>query len=516
MNKKDRLLALQYSLYERIRNRIYNITGPDTEEILEYEHSFLSSLPNAHADGVISKFKSDAERCKFILFGDFHALPSNQQDFLDLINYLFYKKNDKKIVIALECFSIDDQVHIDNYLLGNCDEKKFLSSSEYVKNWGFPWPPIKKILDFAKKNKLPVVGVNVGKGESFSLSERDRVFAQHLLNTMEKYDGYKLAYLVGEHHLSTDHLPKQIIDRSKHKVSQDDLMVVLSNTDKYYFASLEEATDKASTLFNLGGNNYCILDTPPWGKWLSYLVWQEHVLMQPGCETCAHPWAKYGEEQCCYDTEDYFLECFSFFMKYFGEGESYQSICNYFNRIITVEKEYFKGHGMDDSWEYYRFQHFDSAYFSEKKIIYWKPLSWRGIVSAIAQCLALKQPLEVSQGDKNIFDENIKVSLTYYSFESIFNPVGFLNQSWIKKNLFGHGNSFVLREKRPISKYCRSQYHPYLQSHGIGQSLASILNQGFQSEDHSYTYLHKLLHSGSSKGFSFLSELDDIVEKKHA
>ncbi|NRA44948.1 MAG: ChaN family lipoprotein [Oligoflexales bacterium] len=510
MNKKDRLLALQYSLYERIRNRIYNITGPDSEEILEYEHSFLSSLPDAHSDGSVSEFRNDLESSPFVLVGDFHALPSNQQDYLDLLNYLYFNKNKKKLVVALECFSIDDQDPIDSYLLGEIDEKEFLTLSGYAKNWGFPWDPIKKILDFARNQNLPVVGVNVGRGESFSLSQRDYVFAKHLLKAIKKYEGYQLIYLVGEHHLSTDHLPKQIVENSGGEYLYEDLMVILSNTDKYYFASLEEASEKPSTLFKLGKRNYCILDTPPWGKWLSYLVWQEH------CDTCVHPWIKYGEEQFAYDTDDYFLECFNFFQKYFGEGESYPALCNLFNRIIAVEEGYFKGHEMENTWGFKRFQHFDSAYFPDKKIIYWRPLSWRGIISAIAQCLAFKPVANNLTSEQTRFNENVNACLAYYSFESIFNPVGFLNQSWIKKVLFGQGSSFLLNENRPGSKYFSSHFHPYLFSHGIGQSLANLLNKGFQNEEKCYAHLHKILKSDELIGLSFMPEIDKLQRKKQA
>ncbi|MFK7824749.1 MAG: ChaN family lipoprotein [Oligoflexales bacterium] len=516
MNKKDRLLALQYSLYERIRSRIYNITGPDPEELLEYEHSFLSKLPNTHSDGQIAKFKKSVDKCQFILFGDFHALPSNQQDYLDLLIYQYHKKNQKKIIIALECFSIDDQAHIDAYMLGDCDEKSFLTVSEYARNWGFPWQPIKKILDFARKHHLPVIGINVGKGESFSLSQRDKIFAQHLLKAVKKYEGYKLLYLVGEHHLSIDHLPRQIVEQSKGKYSSNDLMVVLSNTDKYYFASLEEAHDKASTCFYLGENNYCILDTPPWGKWLSYLVWQEHVLMQPGCDTCVHPWAKHGEEQCCYDTDEYFLECFGFFLKYFGEGESYQALCNYFNRVVAVEKEYFRGHEMENTWAFYRFEHFDSAFFPDKKIIYWKPLSWRGMISAIAQCLSLKNKSNKDHDSEDFFYENVKASLSFYSILSMFNPLGFLDQSWIKKNLLGYGNRFLFEENIPINRFFSAQFNPYLYSHGIGQSLANMLNKNFHNQDHCYDYVHKLLKTDEVIWPSMISDLEKLNPKKHA
>ena len=516
MNKKDRLLALQYSLYERVRNRIYNITGPDPEELLEYEHSFLSKLPDVHTEGQIFKFKKSLDTCRLIFFGDFHALPSNQQDYLDLLNYLYFKKNNKKLIVALECFSIDDQPYIDAYILGKCDEKEFLTASEYAKNWGFPWQPIKKILDFAKNHNLPVVGTNVGKGESFSLSQRDNVFAKHLLTAINEFEGYKLLYLVGEHHLSTDHLPRQIIEQSGGKYNENDQMVILSNTDKYYFTSLEEATDKASTFFSLGKHNYCILDTPPWGKWLSYLVWQEHVLMQPGCDTCVHPWAKHGEEQCCYDTDEYFVECFNFFLKYFGEGETYQTLCNYFNRVVTVEKEYFRGHEMENTWAYHRFQHFDSAFFPEKKIIYWKPLSWRGMISAIAQCLVLKSKTSSLHDTEAFFYENVKASLAYYSFLSMFNPVGFLNQSWIKKNLLGHGNRFMLEKNSTMDRFFSSVYSPYLHSHGIGQSLANLLNKHFQNREHSYDYVHRLLKADENIWPVLISDLEKLDYKKHA
>jgi uncharacterized iron-regulated protein len=69
-----------------------------------------------------------------------------------------------KLAIGMEMFPHSSQAALDAFVAGTIDEPEFLKKSGYFKNWGFDYRFYRDILDYARANKLPVVGLNLDKG----------------------------------------------------------------------------------------------------------------------------------------------------------------------------------------------------------------------------------------------------------------------------------------------------------------------------------------------------------------
>ncbi|MBI5741439.1 MAG: ChaN family lipoprotein [Nitrospirae bacterium] len=96
---------------------------------------------------------------KIIYVGESHTETSHHAVQLDVITGLFRKNN--KIAIGMEMFQRPFQQPLDSFIAGDTDEAVFLKSSEYFKRWIFDYNLYKAILDFARREKIPVVALNL-------------------------------------------------------------------------------------------------------------------------------------------------------------------------------------------------------------------------------------------------------------------------------------------------------------------------------------------------------------------
>jgi aminopeptidase N len=108
-----------------------------------------------------------------------------QDHYLQLlvIERLFKERHD--FAIGMEMFPASSQEVLDEYILGTTgmDEKTFLKRSHYFQVWNYDYRYYKGIIDFARKHKIPLVGLNIERdivssifknGSTSQLSEKQR------------------------------------------------------------------------------------------------------------------------------------------------------------------------------------------------------------------------------------------------------------------------------------------------------------------------------------------------------
>ena len=94
---------------------------------------------------------------KIVLVGEHHTTASHHRAQLDVIRMLH--KAGVKVAVGLEMFRRDSQVELDRWINGDLDPVAF--EKIYYDNWTYPWPLYREIFEYARKNKLPMVGLNV-------------------------------------------------------------------------------------------------------------------------------------------------------------------------------------------------------------------------------------------------------------------------------------------------------------------------------------------------------------------
>ncbi len=122
----------------------------------------------------------EIEDKKVIFIGESHTNFAHHINQLNIIKALFEKG--KKVAIGLEMFQRRFQPVLDDYISGKIDEKTFLKDSQYFTRWKYNYNLYRPIIEYAKRNKIPIIALNlekeiikkVTKKGFYALSEKEK------------------------------------------------------------------------------------------------------------------------------------------------------------------------------------------------------------------------------------------------------------------------------------------------------------------------------------------------------
>jgi uncharacterized iron-regulated protein len=100
---------------------------------------------------------SDLKKNRIILVGEHHTNQNHHFAQLNVIQSL--KEAGVQVAIGIEMFRKDSQQALDRWVAGNIGEAEF--QEIYYDNWTYPWSAYQMIFEYAKKEKIPMIGLNV-------------------------------------------------------------------------------------------------------------------------------------------------------------------------------------------------------------------------------------------------------------------------------------------------------------------------------------------------------------------
>jgi uncharacterized iron-regulated protein len=103
------------------------------------------------------KMLEELEEADIILIGETHHKKEHHDLQLRIIRALYDKKVD--LSIGLEMFLSSDQDQLDRWVRGYADREEFIRV--YYRNWDIPWINYRDIFLFSRKERIPMVGLNV-------------------------------------------------------------------------------------------------------------------------------------------------------------------------------------------------------------------------------------------------------------------------------------------------------------------------------------------------------------------
>ncbi|MFN2354217.1 MAG: ChaN family lipoprotein [Desulfopila sp.] len=126
----------------------------------------IADPPRAIAATPSLSFADTMEKIKgarIIYIGERHTSTADHHLQHLVMEKLFQENH--AITIGMEMFPQNSQAALDSYTSGDgsLDEKGFLKRSRYFSVWQYDYRYYKPILDFARKNTIPVVGLNIDK-----------------------------------------------------------------------------------------------------------------------------------------------------------------------------------------------------------------------------------------------------------------------------------------------------------------------------------------------------------------
>ena len=118
---------------------------------------------------------------RVILVGEHHSNRKHHEAQRDVIRVL--KETGIQVAVGLEMFRSDSQEALDRWISGDISEEKF--QQIYYDNWNYPWSAYRVIFDYAREEKIPLIGLNVSRNIT-------RQVAQHGFNSLTEDQKGKL------------------------------------------------------------------------------------------------------------------------------------------------------------------------------------------------------------------------------------------------------------------------------------------------------------------------------------
>jgi uncharacterized iron-regulated protein len=111
---------------------------------------------------------SDLKKNRIILVGEHHTNRNHHFGQLNVIQSL--KEAGFQVAIGLEMFRHDSQKALDHWVAGDIGEAEF--QKIYYDNWTYPWSAYQMIFEYAKKEKIPMIGLNVPRDITRQVSRK--------------------------------------------------------------------------------------------------------------------------------------------------------------------------------------------------------------------------------------------------------------------------------------------------------------------------------------------------------
>ncbi len=129
-------------------------------------HSIIERLPVGGATTALSPFAGIIDKLadvKVVYVGETHTSLADHLLQLRIIEAL-HKKN-PRLAIGMEMFPTSAQPALDKYTLSDqkVDERTFLKESDYYNVWRFDYRFFQDIINYARHNHLPVIGLNLDR-----------------------------------------------------------------------------------------------------------------------------------------------------------------------------------------------------------------------------------------------------------------------------------------------------------------------------------------------------------------
>lgn len=100
----------------------------------------------------------ELNKVDLVFVGEQHDSVVHHQMQLQIIKSLF--AHDERIGIGMEMFQRQFQHVMDRYLASEISEAEFLAQTEYAKRWGYDWQLYRSIVEFGRRNDVPIAALN--------------------------------------------------------------------------------------------------------------------------------------------------------------------------------------------------------------------------------------------------------------------------------------------------------------------------------------------------------------------
>lgn len=266
-------ISQRKAILQKIKNQVRLYLGEESLDLTQYALPYKSDIERPWQASSREEVFVCLQQVQVVFAGDFHPFSQSQRAHLRFLRKIHHDRN---LIIAVECVLAKDQKWVDAYLLDRIDEAEFLTQTGWNSWWRFPWENYKPIFEFAKKNSISIIALNIlqtdRSGES--LHYRDKFASRILKNSIESQPDALFYTIYGDLHISKAHLPAELSKILQLKERFEYASVYL-NSEKIYFELVEQGQEGEVEVVKFNDREFCLLSSPPWVKWQSYLMYLE-------------------------------------------------------------------------------------------------------------------------------------------------------------------------------------------------------------------------------------------------
>jgi hypothetical protein len=262
--------ALLKSVKADVRSRL----GEDPADLKLYGLEAKKLSRNRYRVSSKSELLAEVESADIVYGGDFHAHGPAQRTHFKILRHI---APDRPLVLALECFETRAQKYVELFMRGKIDADDLKKRVKWDARWGFPFENYRALIELAKKRgwRIEAIGID---GEltlgSRGLNRQETTTAKRLKEIMLRQPGSLVYVVIGELHLT--HLPQRLAGEFSGKRMKLREVAIHINAEAVYFQlakkGLEHSVDVIRYMSSKSMTRFCVLSSPPWVPWQSYLL----------------------------------------------------------------------------------------------------------------------------------------------------------------------------------------------------------------------------------------------------
>ncbi len=267
-------LAARRRLLQQTRLQVAHLLGPQSQDLTLYSAAYKEEFKGLWRESSREKLLRRIQAADFVLGADFHAFAQAQRTHLRLLRSLDSRR---PVILALECIESRYQKSLDRFMAGQLSEADFLKEVRWNEHWGFAWSHFQPLFQLAQDRGFPVVALNRYEPSRTAqgLERRDRHGAKILVQVKRRHPDSLVYVLYGDLHLAEPHLPQAIQEAAGLK--ELSLVRVFQNVEELYFRLARRGLETQVEVLEASRDRFCVLGSPPWVKWQSYLIYLEQA-----------------------------------------------------------------------------------------------------------------------------------------------------------------------------------------------------------------------------------------------
>jgi hypothetical protein len=267
-------LRTRRELLTRLKSEVQRRLGPEPRDVRVYGVRYAKEFRKRWQISSKAELMAAIEGADLVYGGDFHALGQSQRTHLKILRVL---SGERPVVLALECFGISAQKWLDAYLAGKIDLDELRQKARWGKTWGFPWENYRPLLELARRKGFRLLALNdLSSSSGASLVAREKTAAARIREAYFRHPGALIYVVFGDLHLAQSHLPARVREAMGRSRRLREVVVHL-NSERIYFQLARKGLELTTDVVRLGLGHYCVLASPPWVQWQSYLMYLERT-----------------------------------------------------------------------------------------------------------------------------------------------------------------------------------------------------------------------------------------------